>query len=390
MGAQFFSLVGNWMQELAKSWVVLHIVGQSSALAVVLFASAVPNLIFSPLAGVLADKKGIKNILVVTQLLLSVIAFALGLIISIGDVQLWQLVAFSLLEGTVIAFDLPAFNKITPTVVPREDFQQALALNAVNFHLSRVIGPSLAGLVIAVGGESAVFWLNGLSFLGIVYVISKIPQLAYQAKAPAETQKMSTAWKYLREHPLLSSVIMQLFLVIGLMFPMVFTVFRVYLQKRFELDAREFGVIFSAPGFGALLGSVTFLLWSPKNPLKALPIGIAGIVIFLITVAEVDSLVLAMAGLACFSYCMFLTISSLNVTIQLSISNEIRGRVAALVGMGFTSLAPIMSVPVGFLADLYGERELMISIAVLFGVCSFILLMMNRQKRLNFVVQHRL
>lgn len=384
MGAQFVSLVGNWMQELAKSWVVLQIVGQSTALAALLLASAIPNLLFGPLAGVLADKKNIKSILVVTQTLLSVVAFALGLLVTTGTVQLWHLVAFSLIEGTIIAFDLPAFNKITPTVVPREDFQQALALNAVNFHLSRVIGPSIAGIVIAIGGESSVFWLNSLSFLGIVFVISKIPQLSYKISQPVERQGLGTAWKYLRSDPLLSSVVMQLFLVIGLMFPLVFTVFRVYFQKRFHLEAQEFGIIFSAPGFGALMGSVTFLLWSPRNPLKALPVGITGIIIFLLTVSQVDSLVLATAALACFSYCMFLTISSLNVTIQLTIKNEIRGRVAALVGMGFTSLAPIMSIPVGFAADHYGEQRLMVSIAVIFGLGSTMLALLNRKRKISF------
>ncbi len=384
MGAQFVSLVGNWMQELAKSWVVLNIVGSSSALAAILFASSVPNLLFAPLAGVLADKKNIKSILMITQVLLSAIAFSLGLIVTTGHVQLWQLVAFSLVEGTVIAFDLPAFNKITPAVVPREDFQQALAMNAVNFHLSRVIGPSIAGIVIAVAGTSAVFWLNAMSFLGIVFVISKIPQLSYQAVQPIEKQGFSTAWKYLRSDPLLSSVIVQLFLVIGLMFPMVFTIFRVYLQKRFHLDAQEFGIIFSAPGLGALCGSITFLLWSPRNPLKALPVGITGIIIFLITVAQVDSLILATAALACFSYCMFLSISSLNVTIQLTIKNEVRGRVAALVGMGFTSLAPIMSVPVGLFSDRYGERETMMAIAVVFGLCSGVLALINHKRKISF------
>jgi len=371
------------MQELAKSWVVLHLVGSSSALAALLFASAVPNLLFSPAAGVLADKKNLKSILVVTQILLSVVAFGLGLLVSAGHVQLWQLVAFSLIEGTIIAFDLPAFNKITPAVVPREDFQQALALNAVNFHLSRVIGPSIAGLVMAVGGASSVFWLNALSFLGIVFVISKIPQLAYRVEATKERQGIGAAWSYLRNDPLLSSVIVQLFLVIGLMFPLVFTVFRVYLQKRFNLQAEEFGMIFAAPGFGALLGSLTFLLWSPRNPLKALPMGIMGIIIFLVTISQVDSLVLAAIALIGFSYFMFLTISSLNVTIQLTITNEIRGRVAALVGMSFTSLAPLMSVPVGFAADQFGEQKLMVSIAIIFGLGSFFLAVTNRKRRLS-------
>jgi len=280
---------------------------------------------------------------------------------------------FSLLEGSVIAFDLPAFNKITPQVVPREDFQQALALNAVNFHTSRVVGPAIAGLLVATLGEASVFWLNAVSFLALVLVIARIPSLAFKTVPHEGNQGMGAAWRFIRSHGTLFRVVLQLFLVIGLMFPLVFTIFRVYLQHRFNLSAQEFGLVFAAPGFGALMGSVTFLLWSPKYPLKALPYGITGVVVFLIMIAEVETLGWAVLGLSCFSYFMFLSISSLNITIQLAITDEIRGRVASLVGMAFVSLGPLMCVPLGILADVIGERPLMIGNAIVFGVLSFLL-----------------
>jgi MFS family permease len=368
------------MQELAKSWIVLNLVGTSSAMGALIFASAIPNLLIGPFAGALADRSRIRNILIITQLLLSVLAFALGLLVSTGSVELWHLVVFSLLEGSVIAFDLPAFNKITPQVVPREDFQQALAMNAVNFHTSRVVGPSIAGVLMATLGDASVFWLNAASFLALVLVISRIPSLSFKTSQPEGTHGMGEAWRFIRGHATLYRVVLQLFLVIGLMFPLVFTIFRVYMQNRFQLDAQHFGLVFAAPGFGALMGSVTFLLWSPREPLKALPFGIGGVIFFLIFIAEVDSLWLAVTGLTCFSYFMFLSISSLNVTIQLGIGNEIRGRVAALVGMAFVSLGPIMSVPIGLLADHMGERPLMIAIANVFAVASFLLFWSHRTK----------
>lgn len=371
------------MQELAKSWIVLNLVGTSSAMGALIFASAVPNLIIGPFAGVLADRSRIRSILLITQLLLAVLAFGLGLLISVGHVQLWHLVIFSILEGTVIAFDLPAFNKITPQVVPREDFQQALALNAVNFHTSRVIGPAIAGVLLGVFGEASVFWLNAVSFLALVLVIARIPSLAFKNVPQAGKQGMKEAWQFIRRNGTLFRVVLQLFLVIGLMFPLVFTIFRVYLQNRFHLSAEEFGFVFAAPGFGALMGSVTFLLWSPRYPLKALPFGISGVILFLIMIAEVETLALAVIGLTCFSYFMFLSISSLNVTIQLAITNEIRGRVASMIGMAFISLGPIMSVPIGLLADLWGERILMMGIACVFAVLSLLLSWKDKQNHTN-------
>jgi len=366
------------MQELAKSWVVLHLIGQSSAMAALLFSSAVPNLVLARFAGPLADRKGVREILIVTQILLSTLAFGLGLLVSTGHVQLWHLILFSLLEGSVIAFDLPAFNKITPSVVPKEDFQQALAVNAVNFHLSRVLGPSLAGLVMAFLGEQSVFWLNGLSFLMIVFVISRIPQLSTRESVNLQPKNMSYIWTYLRDHGTLKRVIVQLFMVIGLLFPLVFTVFRVYMQKKFHLTAQEFGFVFSAPGFGALLGSLSFLLWRPQKPLRVLPYGITGVVSFLVLLTFVNTLFGAILTLICFSFFMFLSISSLTVTIQLEITNEIRGRISALVGMAFTSLGPILSVPIGFAADHFGERPIMLSIAATFAIVSLGLALRER------------
>lgn len=378
--AQSLSLIGNWMQEIARSWIILSLSGKASAMGILLAAQAIPGLLFGTFGGSIADQRDVRGILIVTQIALSMLAFSLGIVVSQGHVELWHLIVFAVMEGTIIAFDMPAFYKITPSLVPREDFQQALALNSVSFHLSRVLGPTIAGIVMGIWGTASVFWINAISFMGIVIVVARMP--IFESKAlvgPVATQKgMREALRYIRSNPKLVNILLQLTLIISFVFPLIFTTFRVYLQKKFALDAKGFGLVFSFPGMGALMGSLTFLLTSPKQPLKVLPFGIIGVCISLGIIPVVDSLAMTIAAITFFSFCMFLSISSLTVTTQLTIDNQYRGRISALVGMGFVSLAPIMSGPMGLLSDIVGERALIWGVAMVVFVASSILFVRDK------------
>jgi MFS family permease len=379
--AQVISLVGNWMQELAKTWIVLGMTGKGSAIGAVLFANAIPNLLLISVGGVWADRKSVRRILLVTQLLLSLTAFALGLLVTTGHVEYWHLVVFAAMEGLIIAFDLPAFNKVTPSLVPREHFQQALALNSVNFHLCRVLGPTLAGLVLGVAGPEAIFWINGFSFLGIVWVISRLnlPGVPV-AGAVAQSQDggMRDALNRVNANAHLRRVLIQLFVIICLIFPLVFTTFRVLVQSRFHLDGREFGFLFASPGVGSLLGSLTFLMWSPPNPLRIYPISSLLLIVLLIFVAEASTLPLMALALAAFSFALYFSLTALTVTLQLRIDNDIRGRISAIIGMAFVSIAPMMSAPVGMLSDWIGDRELIWVVAMTFAAVSLLFPMNER------------
>ncbi|MBS1984207.1 MAG: MFS transporter [Bdellovibrionales bacterium] len=370
--SQGVSLTGSWMQELAKSWIVLNLTKSATAMGGLLMAAAIPNVIFGALGGVIADRKEAKAILLWTQILLSVCAFALGILVSGGHIAFWHLIAFAIIEGTVLAFDIPAMNTVTPQLVPREHFQQALALNSVNFHMSRVIGPSLAGLVMGMSGPASVFWVNGVSFIGVVWAISRIamPKKEVTTHVPTAKEARGETWRYIKSKPVLAAILIQFVLVMSLVFPLVFTTLRLYIQERFHLGAKEFGLVFAAPGAGALIGSMYFFLASPKKPLVVLPWGIGGVVLSLIALAEAPTLTFMTISLMAYSISMFLTLSALLVTVQLTIEHHIRGRISALVGMAFASLAPIMAGPMGVATDALGAHDLLLVVAVAFGALS--------------------
>jgi MFS family permease len=364
---QSLSLVGTWMQELAKSWIVINLVGTTAAVGALLFAAALPNLILGAWGGVLADRKGAKRTLVITQFGLAICAFALGLIVTTGNIEFWHLLVFAVVEGSFVAFDAPAFAQVTPRLVPKEDFQQALALNSVNFHTARVLGPSVAGTVMSVGGGPAsVFWINAVTFLFVVWVISRVPiEDIVPGKARAQVH-MREVFQYLKDHPLFSRIFLQFLVIMVLVFPLVFTTFRTFMKDRFSLSEAQFGIVFSAPGLGALLGSLCFLLLKPRNPIVVLTPGILGLTTSIVFVAESPNLAMASLALVTYSFSMFLTLSALLTTVQLRVDDKLRGRISALVAMAFTVVAPMMSVPIGALADGVGAR---FSLWIVSGLC---------------------
>jgi len=379
--AQGVSLIGTWMQELTKSLLVLHLVestgsmGKSSAIGLLMMASAIPNLLLGSSGGVLADKKGWKKTLVVTQVLLAATAFFLGILVHQGHIEFWHLLLFAIVEGLIIAFDLPAFQMVTPQLVPKEFLQQALALNATNFHAARVLGPAIAGLVVGFFGREAVFWLNALTFLFVAFVIANLKADVDHRHAPTKKGQgsMKEAITYVKTHPVFLRIFLQFVLVQVMIFPIIFTTLRVLVQERFQLNDKDFGLVFSMPGLGALIGSLVFLVASPKNPIKVLTFSMTGLVLFLFAVAESFSLPMMIVTIVFFSTFMFLTLSALLVTVQIEVEDRFRGRVSALIGMAFASLSPIMAYPMGLLSDLLGGRLLLWICGGTFGLASFYL-----------------
>ena len=166
---QGISLIGTWMQRVAMSWLVYRLTDSAFLLGVVGFASHVPIFLISPLAGVLIDRFSRRRILILSQTLAMLQAFLLAFLVFSGGVQVWHIIALSLILGLSSAFDIPGRQSFYSQMVEKkEDLQNAIALNSTLFHVARFVGPSLAGLVIAVFGEGVCFLLNALSYIAMI------------------------------------------------------------------------------------------------------------------------------------------------------------------------------------------------------------------------------
>lgn len=381
---QTISSIGKWSHDLARAWIVIEMLGRAGALGGLLFASSIPPLFLILQGGVLVDRIDVQKLMTLTKALLAVASLCLAFLYEFSEVQFWQLLIFAVIEGCIMAFDSPAFQALTVRLVPREDFQQALALNSVNFHLGRALGPLVAGLLMAGFGPGAVFLFDGLSYLLLVVVLSQLDlkKATKKSKQVAENSfhSLVAGLRYAFNTPALRYKLCQLFMAISILFPIQIVIFRTYIASRFGLSNEEFGMVFALPALGSGIGSISFAILKPKRPLRALAIGIPGATLGTMGVAlaptiEIAGLLMALNGL--FIYLGFV---SLTVGVHLELDDEFRGRVSSLVGMGFLSIGPLMSFPLGIIADIWGYPKFIISGALFYFVMSISIFLLHWKK----------
>ena len=380
---QTMSLTGSFAHDLARSWVILETMKSATALGTLQTMIAIPCLIFVLYGGVLVDRIDVKRIMLTTKFLLGVSALCIAGLLQFSTVPFWLWLLFGLLEGFILAFDAPAFSAFTVRMIPKEEFQQAIALNSINFHSSRMLGPLVAGFLISWSGPSAVMFFDGITYLMIVGVIYSMTLTIFEPPS----QKLS-GWdgirdglRYVFTHPKIRYRMLQLMLTICLLYPLMISVFRAFVQHKFNLDAKEFGFVFMAPAIGSMMGAFSFAVWKPADPTRALWVGIpfsiiSTLVIPFFPTAWSTSLAMGFTG-----FFLYLSFASLTVSMQLDVDNNYRGRMSSLIQLGFSSLGPLMCFPAGYLADNWGNTETITCLAVLFAILSPILYWFNHRSK---------
>lgn len=374
--AQSLSLIGQMSHDLARSWIVVETMGRAASLGSLHMAIAIPSLLLILHGGVLVDRVDVRRLMMITKSLLAVAALAMALVVEFGSLKMWMLLVFGLIEGCVVAFDSPAFQAITVRLVPRDDFQQAIALNSTNFHSARMLGPIVAAGLMSTYGPALVFLFDAVTYLAIIFVLrgAKLREIPRHLKLnQSDRSALGEGFTYLFSQPWLRYMWLQLMLTICLVYPLMIVVFRTYLQKKFDLSAEQFGMAFSIPAFGSMMGALSFAAFKPKMPVRALKIGIpcAGIMLFLVPIAPTITLAsLAMGFTGFFTYLSF---ASLTVSMHLTVEEAYRGRMSSLVAMGFVSIGPLMGFPIGYFADQVGFQTSVYIITGTFLLCSALL-----------------
>ena len=170
----FLSNIGTWMQNVAQGWLVLSITGSAFWLGVVGFAGSIPFLIFTLFGGVVADRVNKRRLLLVTQSIMMLLAFTLAALAWLKIITVWEVVVLSFLNGMAMAMNAPSYQALVPRLVPREDLTNAIALNSAQFNMSRILGPTLGGYAMALVGVAGNFFLNGVSFLAVLWALTRI------------------------------------------------------------------------------------------------------------------------------------------------------------------------------------------------------------------------
>lgn len=370
-GGAIVSNTGTWMQRTAQDWIVLTELTNhnSTAVGIVMGLQFGPQLLMLPFTGFAADYFDRRKLLMVTQFLMGLLGLGLGILTLTGLVALWHVYVFAFLLGCVAAFDAPARQTFVSDLVPESYLSNAIALNSTSFNAARMIGPAVAGVLIAVVGTGWVFLLNAASFAGVLtsLVMIRKQDLKVTRRPLRGRGNLVSGFRYVAGRPDLVAIMLMLFLIgtFGLNFPIFISTMAVTV---FHSGAGQFGMLSSLMAVGTVMGS----LFSAQRATPQIGLLFYGALVFglgCILAALMPSYALFGGALVVIGVAALVFLSSSNGLIQLSTDPMMRGRVMAIrmaIVMGGT---PIGAPIVGWIADYYGPRWAL-GVAALSGIAA--------------------
>jgi MFS family permease len=357
---QFVSLVGTWMQQVALSWYTYTLTNSPLLLAVVGASSQLPSLLIMPFAGVFADRLNRKKVIVTTQLLAMVEASILAYLTLTHQVQVWHLIGLGLFAGVINAFDMPTRSAFVYDLVEKKsDLPSAIAMNSTLMNITRLIGPALAGFVVAMFGTGTCFLLNAISYIVPVCALALIKgnfKNQHKVTKGSIGAELKEGLMYVMRTPGVRALILMLgvFGIGGMAYAMLLPVY----VKSIGGDSNTLGYLMTASAIGSLCG--TFMLASRKSVLglgKWIVLSSFAFSIFMMLFAMTHSFWPAMIVLAFVGACMMIQMASINTILQTIVEEDKRGRVMSLFTMAFMGAAPIGSLAAGALADRIGLSQ---------------------------------
>jgi MFS family permease len=369
-----FSHVGSWMQQTALAWFVLDLTGSAVAVGLLAFFRFAPFTVFGLFAGVLTDRVDTRRLLIVTQSASMLVAVVLAALAFSGTAQVWHAYALAFLAGTAHVFDRTARTTFTVQMVGREDLPNAVALNASVFNTARILGPAVAGVLIAAVGVSWAFAVNALSFvavlLGLFLIrVDELVPLVRTAKPPV-LRGIREGLSYAMREPRIRTVLVLLVALatVGFQFHVLVPVIA---AETLDAGPRTFGIISSCFGVGALAGSLLTAA-SGSAGLRRLFIGAIGLTAGMVVLATQDTVVAAsvvLFGLGIFF--VFWTASSESI-LQLTAPDHLRGRVMSLYMFTFGGVSPLGALLAGWLAEVGGASFALFASAAATAAVAFV------------------
>jgi MFS family permease len=352
------SNIGTWMQRTAQDWLVLTELTDKNATAVGIVMSLQfgPSLLLLPLTGYVADRYDRRKVLLATQTAQGLLALGLGLMTLTGLVQLWHVYLFALLLGCVTAFDAPARQTFVSELVGEEDLTNAVALNSTSFNAARMVGPAVAGMLIASTGTGWVFVINALSYLGVLLSLAmlRVADLHRRGKAPRAEGGLLAGLRYVWSRPDLKAVLFMLFLLgtFGLNFPIFISTMAV---GPFQAGADHYGGLTSAMAVGSVAGALFTASRAEPHIARlvnaSLVFGIGCALAAVMPSYGLFGLVLVFIGISAQTFT-----TSINTVVQLSTEPAMRGRVMAILLAILMGATPLGAPLVGWVADTFGPR----------------------------------
>ncbi|HJW22459.1 MAG TPA: MFS transporter [Candidatus Limnocylindrales bacterium] len=388
-GGQLISLVGTWMQSVAQSWLVLQLTGEAWVLGLVAAAQFTPVLILGLFGGLVADAAPKRRTLVATQTGAMLLAFALWLLVASGTVQVWHVVLLALGLGVVNAIDMPTRQAFSVEMVGRRDIGNAVALNSAMFNGARIIGPAVGGLAIGAFGVATAFLLNGVSFLAVIgglllmreEQLHSPPRIARPSTLGAVFEHLGEGLRYVRR----THVVLLATVVIGLVstFGMNFTVLVPPLAVEvLHVDAAGYGFLMAAMGVGSLVAALAIAFSGRTGPrvigAGALVLGLSELVLGTSHSFGLSIIAMFVGGVGAIAMA-----ATANTVIQLTVPDQLRGRVMSVYTTVFAGSTPFGGLSMGGLASGFGAAFAMVvggAISVVIGLGGLVWINRIRQR----------
>lgn len=350
--------VGTWMQRVAQDWLVLAVLPEGSAIhvGIVTGLQFLPIVFISPFAGLIADRVDRRKMLMMTQAAMGVLALALGALVLLGTAQVWHVYFFALALGVLSAFDAPARQVFVSDIVPTSSLANAVALNSASFNAARLVGPGVAGLLIAVVGTGWVFMLNALTFAATIgAMLAMKSELLQRRDRPMRAKgQLREGLRYVRGRSDIITIMIVVFVIggLGLKFQMTSAVMA---HDEFGMGAGEYGVLGSILAIGSLAGAL--MAARRQRPRLRLVLGAAfGFGISSGAMALMPTYELFALSAIPVGYFSLTMLTSANAAIQITTDPNVRGRVMSLYLVVFFAGNPIGGPVVGWIAENWGAR----------------------------------
>jgi MFS family permease len=360
VGGQFVSLIGTWMQQVALGWVVLEMTNSPFQVGLVSTLSALPVLIFTLYGGVVADRRNKHRLVLLLQTAMLVEALALAVLTDTGQITLLWIQVLAVIAGLLAAFEIPARQAFVVEMVGKDDLFTAVAINSTVFNATRVIGPALAGLLLAVAGAAVCFYVNAASYLAVVAGLMAMRMTS----APAQGRSgaggdLAALWegvRYMIDNPLqrMLTILTTSFSILGFAFVPMLPVFA---RDVLGAGSTGYGAMMSAVGVGAALGAIGAAVWGRRVERERwiLPCAIA-FAVTLVGAGLAPTLGVAVVLLALVGFAWVLMAVFVNSTLQITSPDALRGRVMGFYSFMVVGLAPFGSFQMGYVSEHFGAR----------------------------------
>ena len=360
---------GTWMQVMAQAWVMSTLTDKALVLGLVNFAAGIPTIALTMIGGSAADRYDKRKILIATQIAQSIFALILGWLVWSGRIHIWHVIVLAAGLGVSIAFEMPALSALVPELVRKDQIATAVALDRSVFHGSRLVGPSVAGLLVGWYGAAAAFFGNALSFFALIIALTTLP--ARVAGTAEEEEQRRSGFKegllYVRKDRTILSMIALIALTTIFVFPFLSVMLPLYVRNILHLGPDRMGLLMAISGSGSLFGSLGLLSVARDHRFRFMSCAVTVVAASLFAMSQTRSFLIAAIAMGTLAVALSLNFGLAGTIVQERAPAPLRGRISAVFGLSFFGLMPIAGLLTTSLADVIGIPAALMIASILFG-----------------------